>query len=231
MGATASPIITSSANLVTNIANVHSARSGAQYQAESAALSAQIQQNNWLAQANIAEHNARMMDFAKQTVYAQGQHEAARLGLQVGKVKGRQRAALGASGVDLGVGSAGEVQASTEVMRQIDVNTIETNAMLKAFGFENQVTHYRNQAAMARVTAEGYDPRLARRLSLLESAPSVARSWMGLSTALGDFGGAMSDWWKDEQKPAPVEDRTINYKKTGVLNPFPHLTAALNFNW
>jgi hypothetical protein len=230
--------ISSGASVLGNVSNVVSTRRNARYQADTAALSARIEQNNWLHQANVAEHNARQMDFARRTVYDQAAHEAGRLTLQVGQLKGKQRAALGASGVDLGVGSAVEVQASTEVMKEIDVNTIKTNAMLQAFGFENQARNYRNSAEMARLTAEGYDPKLARSLSLLSSAPMVAQSWMGLAGALTGFSSSWSnlgkarDQYKKDNKMAPVEEREINWlKPTSSYNPFPNLTAALHFNW
>jgi len=49
--------------------------------------------------------------------------------MDAGQVKGKQRASQAANGVDLSVGSAAEVRASTDIITEIDKQQIETNAI------------------------------------------------------------------------------------------------------
>ncbi len=53
--------------------------------------------------------------------------------MDAGQVKGKQRASQAANGVDLSVGSAAEVRASTDIITEIDKQQIETNA-IRAMG-------------------------------------------------------------------------------------------------
>lgn len=208
MGAASSSIISSTASLAGSAISAYSATQSSRYSAQSARLSAMTQQTNYNAQADMAEANARLAEHSARSARDQGRHEIARLTLQHGQLQGQQRAKLAASGVDLSVGSAVEQQASADVLKNIDTNTIELNAMQKAWGFENQALNYRNQAAMSRITGQSIDPGLAYQSSMLTSAPGVASSWLNVASA---FGNAFSSWGGGTQTPAPVEDRAINY--------------------
>jgi hypothetical protein len=172
-----------------------------------------MEQTNYDMQADAAEFNARMSDLSARYARESGRHEITRLGLQYGQLQGKQRAGLAASGVDLSVGSAAEVQASSDVLKNIDMNTLEVNAIKKAWGFQVQAMNYRNQAAMARITRNSIDPRLAYSATLLTGLPGVTQSFMGAFNALGNVN--WSSLGGGTQKPAPVDDRTINYLPSG----------------
>ncbi|MFV0602027.1 MAG: hypothetical protein ACK5NE_09470 [Brachymonas sp.] len=196
MGATTTQLAT--ASLIGQIGGGLSSGAGAYY-------GTATQRANFQGQAALAEANARNAERSAQSTLAQGNQEAAALTLKAGQLKGRQRAALAAGGVDLGVGSAAEIQASTDVMKEIDTNTLLANATRTAWGHRTQATNYQNEALAARANAKASSPGAALATSLLGSATKVASSWYAFNKA-GVF---------DEQNLAPDGDPIHAY---GVLN-------------
>jgi hypothetical protein len=134
-------------------------------------------------QAEMAQINARMMERTAQSALDQGQKQIGQLTLRAGQVKSAQRVALAANGVDLGVGNAAEIQASTEIMKEIDKNTLELNALRAAWGYRTQATSMVNEALVKRATADSISPFGAAAGSLLGSASGVASSWYQLNKA------------------------------------------------
>ena len=92
------------------------------------------------AQADIARINAKTMEdqyaqrlFAAESQY---QHET----MRAGRVKQQQKVALAANGLAIGVGSAAELQASTDIIKKIDLQRIESNAKAEATDPRRQIT-------------------------------------------------------------------------------------------
>lgn len=149
--------------------------------------SAAAQRRNLEAQAAIADANARISELGAQSALAQGQQQIAAQTLQAGQLKSRQRAAMAANGIDMSAGSGAELQASTDLMKEIDKNTLNANAVRSAWGYRAQEANYQNQALMARAGASAISPFTAAATSLLGSAGKVAASWYQFSNA-GAFG-------------------------------------------
>ncbi|CAK0775902.1 conserved hypothetical protein [Gammaproteobacteria bacterium] len=141
-------------------------------------------------QAAIAEVNARIAELGAQSALYQGQQQVAELTLKAGKLKSSQRVAMAANGIDLGVGSAAEVQASTDLMKEIDKNTLEQNAVRAAWGYRTQGVNYRNDALMKRAGADSINPLVSATSSLLGSTGNVASSWYVLNR-MGALDGSM----------------------------------------
>lgn len=139
--------------------------------------SAKTQKINMEGQAALADINARVAELGAQSALLQGQQEVGRLTLSAGRLKSSQRAAMAANGIDLGEGNAAEVQASTDIMKEIDKNTLEANAVRSAAGYRTQSTSYQNEALTKRASASGISPALTGFTSLLGGAGSVASSW------------------------------------------------------
>lgn len=139
--------------------------------------SAAIQKINLNTQAAIADSNARIAEVGAQSALLRGQKQASALTLKAGQLKARQRASMAANGIDLGVGNAAEIQASTDIMAEIDKNTIETNAVYEAWGYRSNATNYQNDALMKRAGAGAISPFGSAASSLLGSAGSVASAW------------------------------------------------------
>lgn len=139
--------------------------------------SSALQKSSLAAQAAIAESNARIAELGAQSALNQGQREVGALTLKAGQLKSRQRASLAANGVDLGVGSAAEIQASTDIMKDIDKYTIEANAVRSAWGYRAQAVNFENEAMTKHATASAISPFGSAATSLLGSAGSVASAW------------------------------------------------------
>mgnify|MGYP003479613917 FL=1 len=139
--------------------------------------SAKVAKINLEGQAFIADTNARIAELGAQSVLNQGQQEIGRVTMQAGRVKSAQRVALAANGVDLGEGNAAELQASTDIMKEIDRNTVEANAVRSAWGYRTQAVNSQNDALIKRATADTISPFGSAATSLLGSAGNVATSW------------------------------------------------------
>lgn len=169
-----------------------------QYQAAMGTLNAAMAESD----ASLLELNASISDTQAKMAIASGQREEQNLRLKSGQLKGRQRASLAASGVDLGVGSAAKVLATTDYMTEVDAGEIRANAARAAFGYKVQQTNqkfaamsartqgvnYQAGSAFASASASGISPMGAVTTSLLGSAGSVAPSVYKTGQGAG--------WWK-----------------------------------
>lgn len=145
--------------------------------------SARSTKNQLKHEAAIADINARLSEKAAQQELQRGQFEVGQITRRAGQIKGSQRASMAANGIDLGVGSAAELQASTDLMKEIDRNQAEVNAISSAWGYRTQGTNYQNQATLSRASASSINPGASAATSLLGSAGNVASQWYSLSKA------------------------------------------------
>ncbi|WP_323030245.1 hypothetical protein [Castellaniella sp.] len=145
------------------------------------------------ANARIFESNAHLAELSAQSALSQGQQQVAALTMKAGRTKSAQRAALAANGVDVGEGSAAEIQASTDILKEIDANTITANAVRTAWGYRTQGMNMLTQASNSRIdalslgaTAGAISPVGSAATSLLGSAGAVADSWYRYSKGAVD---------------------------------------------
>lgn len=139
--------------------------------------SAKMTKNQLAFEANMARINARIAEIGARSALDRGQKEVAGLTLQAGQLKSRQRAAMAANGIDLGTGSAAEVQASTDLMKELDKQTLEANAVRSAWGYRTEAANLQSAAMMKEGSAAGINPLMAGASSLLTGATQVASSW------------------------------------------------------
>jgi hypothetical protein len=133
--------------------------------------------------AEIADINAGQSELAAQQELARGNAQVAAATARAGQVKGAQRTALAANGVDLSVGSAAEMLTSTDLQKEDDINTITANAVRAAWGQRMQATNFTNEALTKRASADSISPGMAGFTSLLGGATQVASSWYTLNKA------------------------------------------------
>lgn len=150
--------------------------------------SARTQKINLQGQAAIADTNARIAELGAKSATLAGQQQVGQLTMRAGQLKSSQRASMAANGIDLGVGNAGEVIGSTEIMTAIDKGTIERNALMQAWGYRTQGTNFQNDAIIRRASASGISPVGAAAGTLMTGAGSVATQWYALNKA-GGLGG------------------------------------------
>lgn len=156
---------------------------GAATSAVGAFYGAKSQQISARGAAAMDDLNAQQSELAAQQELARGQSQVAAVTLRAGQVKGAQRAALAANGVDLGVGSAAEQLTSTDIEKENDINTITANAVRAAWGQRMQATNFSNDAIAKRASADSISPAMSGFTSLLGSASSIAGSWYTLNKA------------------------------------------------
>lgn len=137
------------------------------------------------AQAHIARNNALMAENqAIQARYAaEWQHR--KVTAKYGELKSQQKTAQAANGVAIGVGSAAETAATTDIHKFIDARQVRLNGLMESFGYKAKAASYRNKAAAAEASKES-----ALGVSLASVGNSLTNSFTGfklkLSASLGD---------------------------------------------
>ena len=87
-----------------------------------------------LARRAVSETNERLAELQAKEAKRRGGADVARSRTEFRKLLGKQRASLAAQGIDIGSGSAQDIQEETQVMSKLDALTIKTNAAREAFG-------------------------------------------------------------------------------------------------
>jgi hypothetical protein len=115
----------------------------------SSGMQANAQQQAQQYQAQVASNNAKLAgEQASSTVQA-GQAAAMQSGLQAAQVLGEQKAALAANGVNLGSGSAIDLQATTHYLNAQDISNITNNAARQAWGYNVDSSNYAAQSGLS----------------------------------------------------------------------------------
>jgi hypothetical protein len=112
----------------------------------------ELEQQAANAQADLSDWNAKVADLQAEDAIQRGAEEEARLRRGVRQLVGAQRAGFAADGVDVGFGSALDVQADTAEQGELDALTIRTNAAREAWGFKVEAQDLRYQAGIMRRT-------------------------------------------------------------------------------
>ena len=106
-------------------------------------------------QSLIGDINAKMFEGNAQATLLSGQREEQKSQINTAQLKSTQRASMAANGVDLGVGSAENILTTTDVMGEIDANTIQANAVRSAWGYRAEAQNAKGQADVARARQYG----------------------------------------------------------------------------
>lgn len=157
---------------------------GSYYAAESQKAQLQSQASSMRFQSEISQLNAVQAEFTAQQIMRAGQQRQGQIGLRAGKIKSSQRASMAARGIDLGVGSAVETIATTDLMKEIDMLTVNADTVRSAESARLQRQNYLTASAMQDVSASNLagsastiSPFMAAGTSILGSAGSVANAW------------------------------------------------------
>lgn len=101
----------------------------------------------------MAEYDAKQLDDLAADAINRGESDAQKVGLEGRRVLGEQRAGLAGQGVDVGVGSAADIQMETLTLSARDMKTVRLNAMQEARGIRAQASTTRAQGRMGARTA------------------------------------------------------------------------------
>lgn len=143
------------------------------------------------------DENARIARLQAEDALARGHEEEGRYGARLRGELGANRASTAAQGIDVGVGSAVDVQRDMEAMGELDKLTIRNNAAREAWGYNTQAAQYGAQAGYARTS--GRNQAKALRTASLGSLLTGAADVYGVvrnrpqpvkKTTSGEYGGS-----------------------------------------
>lgn len=157
---------------------------GSFYAAQSQQIALKSQASALKFQARIADINARGAEFGAQQTLLAGERAIGTYTMRAGQQKASAEASMAARGIDVSTGSAAQVRASMDLVKQIDVININANAVRQAEAQRIQAANYKVQATMSGVSASNLQasassisPWAASFTSLLGGATAVAQNW------------------------------------------------------
>ncbi len=101
-------------------------------------------------QAQLAEYNAAVADLQAKDALQRGDLDAQRYRSRTRVLVGEQRAGIAAGNIDVGYGSAVDVQADATFLGELDALTVRTNAAREAWGYRVEAEDLRTRAEIAR---------------------------------------------------------------------------------
>lgn len=140
-------------------------------------------------QAAVARNNMAVADWQAQDALARGRVVEQNQRFKTSQIQGAQRAAAGASGVEVNTGSPAALVADTAMLGELDALTIRSNAERDAYGYKVQARNFGAQANIA--DNESRSAKRAGELgmytSLIGGVTSVADKWLTFDSK-GMFG-------------------------------------------
>lgn len=121
----------------------------------------------------IAQNNAVMAGYAAADAQRKGEEDAQAIQRKGAALKSSQRVSMAAKGLDLGYGTAGDLQEQTDFFAASDVATARTNAGNDAWRYRNQGQDFRSQGAAAKSNG-----MMSAGGSLLSGASAVSDKWL-----------------------------------------------------
>lgn len=128
-------------------------------------------------QAQVADFNSHVADLQAQDAVARGTEQENKFRMQIRGAIGGQRAGFAGGNIDVGFGSAVDVQADTAFIGELDALTIRTNAAREAWGYQVQSFDYKKQAEI--------DRKAAKNQILAGEQAKSASNWQVASTIAG----------------------------------------------
>ncbi len=101
-------------------------------------------------QAALSDYNASVADLQATDATQRGAEEESRFRTQVKSTIATQRTGFAAGNIDVGYGSAADVQADAAYLGELDALTIRTNAAREAWGFQADAYDLRTRADIQR---------------------------------------------------------------------------------
>ena len=131
----------------------------------------------------VALNNQKLANYQADVALENGVLAEQNQRLKTAALKGDQRAAMAASGVDLGEGSANEILTTTKFMGERDALTIRDNAARQAWALREQGKGYASEAAANSALSDAINPDMSFASTLLTSGSQVAGSWYSYNKA------------------------------------------------
>jgi len=123
---------------------------GAYKQGSATKKAGQAQKGAADSSAGLADYNAEVAEVQAEDAVARGAEEESRFRTGVRGMIGAQRTGFAAGNIDVGYGSAVDVQADVAFLGELDAITIRTNAARESWGYKVQAEDSRRRAAIMR---------------------------------------------------------------------------------
>jgi hypothetical protein len=149
------------------------------------ALTAGAQYQQGQVAKQVGRNNQIMAEYAAQDAQRKGEEDAIAVQRRANAIKGSQRAKMAASGLDLEIGTAGELQDQVDFFSQGDKDMTRFNAARDAWSMRA-----RGSQAAAEGAAGARTGNLQAFGTALSTAGSVAGKWYGA----GGGGGGQKDF-------------------------------------
>jgi hypothetical protein len=144
-------------------------------------------------EAQLSDYNAGVAKLQAADALSRGADDEARFRDQVRGVIGAQRAGFAAGNIDVGFGSAVDVQADAATLGELDALTIRTNAAREAWGYQVNEIDLKKRGEILR--KEGKNAAAAGR------AQATAAYIGGAGTLLGSAGNLLQAKYGIGKKP------------------------------
>jgi len=166
------------------------------YAAKTQQYEMQSQASNLQFQSAMDAINAHGAEMNAQSIMEQGETQVQQYTMRAGQEQATSTVATAARGIDLSSQSAVDQRASNDLVKQLDVLTINANATRAAWAQRTQATNDRNASLLTGVaannllaSADSIHPGSAFATSLLGSASSFASQWDWRRTFAGRVAG------------------------------------------
>ena len=133
-------------------------------------------------QGALADFNASVADLQASDAIARGTEAENRFRAGVRGIIGSQRATIASGNVDVGFGSALDVQGDAAKLGELDALTIRTNAAREAWGYKVQAEDLRRQGAISR--KEGVNLAAAGKSGQTQARLGAAGTLLGTGVSL-----------------------------------------------
>ncbi len=177
---------------ILGIAGAVNSAIGSYYAAKSQQIQLESQSETLKFQSDMSRINQRAAEFQAQTIMQAGERQAGAVSLKYGQMKGAAKTRMAAAGGVIGEGSNREIIASSDLMKEIDMLTINANTVRAAESARTQAVNYGNQALMQGVSASN----VAGTASTISPFAGAATSLLGSATPL------LNSWYQDRKLAA-----------------------------
>jgi hypothetical protein len=127
--------------------------------------------------AAVSRNNAQAAEWQAQDATKRGQEQAEANSRKVAMLKGSQTASMAAHGLDISEGTPVNILTDTDLLGEIDTNTIQQNASKEAWGHRAKAANASTQAGMYDMQANNSSGLMSGAGSLISGAASLADRW------------------------------------------------------
>lgn len=142
----------------------------------------------------LYDFNAKVAELQATDAIARGREDETRFRQRIAGTIGEQRAGIAAGNIDVGFGSAVDVQADAAFLGELDALTIRTNAGREAWGYKVQAEDLKRRGQIARqegahLAAAGESRQSAARIGAVASVVGSGASLLEARYGFGKRGG------------------------------------------